>query len=458
MREGRRSLADDDPLMTQARIKMAYAPLIVEADGQAELERAIEHARRMGPAGMEFLVEGLMRHSYLLVAVEPERSLNELKEANDLARRHLGLEHPLTLEIAVNLSPRARSPEILQQTYEAARANPKIPASHPMLLKAQATLGAQLVSAGRKEEGLELTAEAVEASKRHHGDQGKITEENMLVLATVQFALGRPREGLDTLRGALWMASLREPITSPNRGNIAMRVVASSLTYRQLEGLGPFIATNLDHEFVGEPKSTERNKTIRDFLKGWFTLESGSTRDAEDRLSAAVREMERLNMTAWASPSRIQWARAVLENGRPADALAILGESKSPLRVIAVTAAELARGQPDAVVRIGDDALKRGPEDYMFPAAADFHVVRGRALLALRQPGESLPHFTKAHSYWQDFDPASPWAAEASYWYGRGLTAAGDSRQGHALIAEALPALRKSQMPSHRALAAQSSR
>lgn len=49
----------------------------------------------------------------------------------------------------------------------------------------------------------------------------------------------------------------------------------------------------------------------------------------------------------------------------------------------------------------------------------------------------------KDRSYWRKLDPIRPRAAEAAYWYwyGRGLSAAADAKQGTALIVAALPSL-----------------
>ena len=66
---------------------------------------------------------------------------------------------------------------------------------------------------------------------------------------------------------------------------------------------------------------------------------------------------------------------------------------------------------------------------------------------ALRLWAKRVPFFRKPQP------PATPWAAEAFYWHGVALIRGGQEDRGQRIVREALPLLKRSQMPSHRALA-----
>src|SRR5262249_15457590 len=86
------------------------------------------------------------------------------------------------------------------------------------------------------------------------------------------------------------------------------------------------------------------------------------------------------------------------------------------------------------------------------PSEADAHLLRGKALLKLGKSNEGHAAIQVAHDFWQDFEPNSPWAAEAAFWYGQSLVAIGEAARGRRLMREVQPRLAGSFMPLHREL------
>ena len=62
-------------------------------------------------------------------------------------------------------------------------------------------------------------------------------------------------------------------------------------------------------------------------------------------------------------------------------------------------------------------------------------------------------HSGISDEFWRSYDPASHWAAEASYWLARALIDTGDRAAGQPMLKSARVRLAKSPMPSHRSLA-----
>jgi len=71
------------------------------------------------------------------------------------------------------------------------------------------------------------------------------------------------------------------------------------------------------------------------------------------------------------------------------------------------------------------------------PRVADALVGLGRADPALGHAASALDPLKRAHEFWQQFDSNNLWAAEAAYWYGRALQAAGQEDAGQNLVSQA---------------------
>jgi TolA-binding protein len=88
------------------------------------------------------------------------------------------------------------------------------------------------------------------------------------------------------------------------------------------------------------------------------------------------------------------------------------------------------------------------------PKTEMYYHAYGRTLPALGRSRAALVPLAQNYAYWAPFGPSNTSAAHAAYWYGRALLATGDVQRGRELIREAIPVLKASPMPSHRALAA----
>src|SRR5439155_26956919 len=111
--------------------------------------------------------------------------------------------------------------------------------------------------------------------------------------------------------------------------------------------------------------------------------------------------------------------------------------------------AKLLLGAPTEPAGLADEAiaLRSRFRSAVLPIDADTLVVRGRALLALDRAFEARAAFEKADTFWRDFDPDNPWAAEAAWWLGKAMVATGDAERGEQLIAAMRPRLEKSWRP-----------
>jgi serine/threonine-protein kinase len=462
MREGRRTLPDDHRLMTKARIIMAYGVIMAEPGVSAELDKAIATARKMGTEGYELLIEGLVRRHRLERIDDRKRALQEVTEAYDLAHRHLGPSHLRTLEAAAYLalmSPPQEALAIMAKSHDAAQGNQAIPSAHPVRLMTQAGYGMQLVRAAQKDEGLRLAREAVDTARAYHGEYGKVTEESMAFLAVALGAAGDAKGALDASHEVYRITTVREPPTSPNRRKQARGFVMAALGAGQIDGVGPAVEEVLSGEFATE---TERVRPafefVRSYIRGLYQLHSGKTGEAEETLRTAALGLEANHVAGYGG--RIWWAYAILENGRPKDALDVLLAKNSlaakSYPVATLTAlCFLAMRDPRSALRTFEEADGQNPPAALgAPKTEMYSYAYGRTLLELGRSGEALVPLAHNYAYWAPFGPSNTSTAHAGYWYGRALVATGDVQRGRELIRDAIPVLKASPLPSYRAIAA----
>ena len=464
MKEGRRTLSDDHPLMTRARIKLAYPAILGLSNISEELDRAIATARSMGPHGNELLVEGLLRRARLEREGQFKRAVEEIREAYGIAQQRLGPEHPLALEAACQLSavvPPAEALEVMTKAYQSARANSNLPPPHPMVLLTKSNYGRALAWRGQTDEGLRLALEAVDEARHNHGASGKATEETTIVLSPVYDAFPNQKGAVEASREAYRITTVREPPTSLNRRGRAKAFVMHAFGAGIMDGVGQAVDEVLNEDYASEwEKKRPTFAAERKLIRGLSLISIGDTGPAEQLLGEAAREMESLKAP---SVSRLAWAHAVLENGRPQEAQRILLErvklpTKNYMSVTMIARCFLALGDPAAALRSIDetDALN-DPETRAAGKPEMFYQAKGQALLQLGRPREALEPFRKLLDYWEPFGEKNPATAEARYWYGRALVGSGRAAEGNAMVGDALHVLKGSPMPSHRALAAAAS-
>jgi TolA-binding protein len=113
-------------------------------------------------------------------------------------------------------------------------------------------------------------------------------------------------------------------------------------------------------------------------------------------------------------------------------------------------------GNATQALSLSDEAIRRAATVKLQtdPHLSDLHLTRGQALLKLGRVSEARDSFRISDEFWRHYEPASHWAAEASYWLARALIDAGDATAGRQMLKSAQARLAKSPMPSHRTLAA----
>ncbi len=82
-----------------------------------------------------------------------------------------------------------------------------------------------------------------------------------------------------------------------------------------------------------------------------------------------------------------------------------------------------------------------------------FPLAFARVMIASGRGAEAIEVTRDNYGGWLSTQPASPYTAEALYWFGRAYQAAGDKR-GDWMVPQARQALAKSPVSYHKALAA----
>lgn len=470
IQEGTRALDRNDPALALARIKMAQN-FVYESDAALlkDLDHAIEVARSLGPRGYRLLVEGLLNRSHLHTtwAASFGNAEDDLLEAHELARKAFGAGNPLTLQVATSLAwpgtaGRSKLP-VIEEAYRAGRADPKVGESQPAVLRAQVLYAYYLTQAGRTDEALALVQSAIEIARKHHGE-GRPTED---VLAAAQLAYEGARRidaAEEAAREALRLALVRHPGGGASVALRKLNVVESMLTTRRLSGIDDLLLEDPSRKIEQYPDSQLWKGALSSYehQRGAVLLLQGDTIQAEPLLARAVAATgHRLRVQNWLRRADLGWA--LRENGKLQQSIQVLQQASQeppdyasvPQRLYARLAASyLALDDGENALRFADQALAVDKWASPFtPDGADAFLVHGRALLALGRIESAIASLAVADRFWRSFDPATPWAAEAFYWHGVALIRGGQEERGQRIVREALPLLKRSQMPSHRALA-----
>jgi serine/threonine-protein kinase len=457
--DGKRTLAKDDARLARARIQMADNFVLGGDDVLKELDLAIETARGLGAGHRRLLVHGLLNRSRWRPAQD------DLLEANELAVKSLGAGDPLTLQVAAAIAwpntLRVDKARIIEEAYLAGRVNPSVGDAHPSQLLVQVLHAYYVAKAGRIDAAVTLIRTAIETAKAHHGEGGP-TEH---VYAAAQLAFFAARDlaaSSEAAREALRLAVARQP---RGEGLVDLRTtnfVISMIEARRVAGADDLLE---HHRAAGHlpPEMRDVASLFGGYLRSWLLLLQGRTLEAEPGLKAFVELSEAKGLQRMYAP-HVAWGWALRENGRPVDAIAALQQvSVDELvwdysREAALTqlaAAYLALGEGAKALEYSARTIAgKDPIEPFMPTEADAFVVHGRALHAVGRAQEAVASLAVAHRFWSSFDPATAWAAEASYWYGRALMTSGETARGQELVRASVPVLAKSPMPSHRASAA----
>jgi serine/threonine-protein kinase len=466
-------LPADDPQLVRAWIEIADLQVFEADEVSAGLDRAIASARRMGDRGVELLIDGLLArmHRRLVFEFKHDEARADVREAQALALKHFGEGHPTTLIASSKLAccgdvPPAERLELARQTYETARVHPALGTSHPRVLEMQCTYGHLLIGAGRTREGLELLHAAVATARRAHGD-GFVTEDALFMLAEGMRNMGDVGGALKVAKEGYALAAAREPTGGLTRSQRARDVFNMGISARRFAEVAPM----LDEYTSMIPQLHGSNERFRHFTEPehlWLLNGTGDTIRAARLAPQAIENAARYGWLDNAFRARWAWVFALRENGELEEAERVLnsradaphgpagGEFRHPGLMHAAVRLDL--GDAEQAVSFVDAQLKRisVARVQTDPFIADNHIVRGAALLQLGRAAEARESFRIADEFWQEFDPQTPWAAEARYWHGRSLIETGDAVRGRQWMRDAIPGLAKSHLPSHRALASSS--
>jgi tetratricopeptide (TPR) repeat protein len=282
-------------------------------------------------------------------------------------------------------------------------------------------------------------------------------------LAFARHFAGDLKHALGPIAEAHEIAARREPPDSHLRSLRRTYAVELSLLAGEVAQAERAIELTPYGVLAGPKRFQERIPWINRAQAAWLELEKGEAGCAEPELAEAVAKLEGWQMVSLAERYRLHLASALLQNGkireaeaavnsvvqhfgkreprglRMAQALSVLGEVHS------------AAGRHAHALEVAGVALSMLPASTginSLNAAASF--LRGKALLRLQRPEEALPILAAVDAYWRDFDAELPVSAEAAYWHGLTLAAAGDSGQGRRKSTMALARLAASPMPPHR--------
>jgi serine/threonine-protein kinase len=464
--EARKALPPDDLNLMRAWVRIADWQFLGRDEVTRELDATIDRARLLGRRGAQILIEGLTARAALRqwwLNRPDEAWADDVREAYEIAVRHFGAGDPLALGAAIEMVERgvgiSESLPVIESSYRAAMANPDLGLAHPKRIQIQSTYGALLCFGGRGREGLELLRASEAIARKHHG--GSLPTEYALAALRVGLAAtGDARGSLAAAKGALELASAREPPGASNRGMRTAGVADSAIAARRIDEAWPLVR-QLE-------AGSDRFAVVVNQRKIWVMNFAGDTAGAEElaERTTALAEARGMRRQQVANAIRLGRSYALRMNGKALEAERLLADLRPDPRLDGLgedwaflsesAAVRLAAGNARAALGLSDRALSallriRLQVD---PALSDLHVTRGQALLALKRPAEARDEVRIADDFWRGYDPTSHWAAEASYWLARALIDTGDGTTGRPMLKAARARLAKSPMPLHRRLAA----
>ena len=460
--EARRVMSVSDSRLASAWIQASEWQIFPDEEIDAEVDRAIETMRQLGKEGADLAIEGLQQRARRrgIRQGRQAEAVVDLREAHDLAVKYFGESDRRTLQATVRLqmwledAPIAQRLELTGNAYRAALTNTD--RTDPIFLEVQAAHGMNLCRAGQGREGVELLRSAVDTARQRHGG-GIITERVLQALQWGLLATGDVAAGLEVAREGYGLAAAREPHGGCNRPCKANSVLFAALLARQIDGTAPML---------------KEAETLESFLKDWpqamgvwLLVYEGNTAAAAQLAPHAIEVATRRKWPQWVTTARLGWSYALRQDGQPEQADRVLQplmqDSREPdlidfMDVLKERASvQLALGNAMQALSLIDESIGHasGVKLQTDPHLSDLHLTRGKALLKLGRTAEARDAFRISDEFWRRYDPASHWAAEASYWLARALIETGDATAGRPMLKAAQTRLAKSPMPSHRSLA-----
>ena len=489
------ALPADDLMLLTARVRAADVHLIVSSEASQDLDRAIEILRSKGAAGSELLVDALVNRDRLEnwygvpAFPAPERRLQILNEAFELATRHFGDGSRQQLKVVpplAGLKLIREGPAELQRFFESslahAVARPDGVSSSFEYFDASSSYGLQLCATGRSAEGLSILRDSLAAIQTAHGPNSLPLETVLDALSRCFFNIGDPT-GYRYIEDAFEVAAARERPPSTN----LLRRAESAL----------FIMDRIDDFESGEryyqhalanshaiPEPALREKIMTGVMMNRVCLLASrgvadeaeavaaplvAQYDAEFRqigmitanqgdlwlcLSSAQRQNGRFVEAAETAQKMIDRCRATNAKFSSVSVMGwdLFSHTRCQGRALAARAlAELAQGRAADALATVEERLQMSKE---FSRDRRFAVAYGRALLANGRADEAIEPLRIDYGAWLSLAPNNILTVEAQYWFGQAYLAIGDKR-GEWMVAEAKQKLAASPFKTHRALAAE---
>ena len=322
--EGQQTLGPNHPGLAHARIKAAQNFVHAGEDVLQQLDLGIATARSLGSRGHRMLVEGLLNRAAVHSWSAGQAPGADIREAYELARSALGPGDPLTLQVACFLAwPKQLEVDrlgIIEEAYQAGRANPLLSEAHPTLLRAQVLYGYHLAKSGRLDAALVLIRSAVETAKRHHGE-GRPTEE---VLTAAQLAFHGARQleaSFEAAREAHRLAAARHPGGEPVVGLRATNLLSAMINTRRVDEADKVLAT--PGVLIENRGLREAARALSQAMQANVLLLKGRTVEAEALLGEGVAALEERSLHNFFN-ARIPLGWALRENGRPERSIEVL--------------------------------------------------------------------------------------------------------------------------------------
>jgi serine/threonine-protein kinase len=422
----------------------------------AMLDPTIVALRAIGAPAAAVLVDALIARKRSDMIGDPNAD-GDLREALAVAQANLGLRDERTLRaadmLANMLGPGVREKNdealaVLEPVIRAVMAAHSLPPGNPTLLHAESNYGRLLCVLGRTDVGLALLDQVVAtAIERHH--DGKELRSAMLYLARGQKNAGQMNAALGTLSSIYALLASRSPY-----GERLRYFYGNDLSHALLQARRPLEA----EPFVEEtrvfrnalPAGESKLRAEAEFQIGhrmlWIHLLLGEYEIALRQGESLVAQFQADHNPYYEYVADLFMGDIYLANGRPAEAQAAAeaalryalssGQRADDQAMIYATLSRifLARGNAAQALAITDQQADKPAGSAAIDAdLADFHLARGRALLALNRAAEAQKPLAQAYEFWRQFDATGIGLRRVTYWYAQALRAGGDAERSRQL-------------------------
>ena len=477
--------ANDLRLLT-AQVRAADERLIVSTAAAEQLGRAIEILRpksRDNLEAAELLLDALLIRSTLVneygvpAYVSPEENTRTVDEMERLALDHFGPGSRQHLRAVgaksglVNLrsGPEATYP-ILATAMEQARLRNDGVIDSVDFLNASAVRAVLDCATGKVPQGLDTLWRLNSAVRTSHGPTSYLLE---AILQGIADCLGAvdDKTAFGWVQDAYDIAALRE---RPPSTNLLHRAIAAwdwSTGARDVE------AAERYYQKAIENVQAFPEEAIRDRLTAGLRLgrvcqlaqrgdAAEAARVAEPLIAGFNADYARINrLTPNQGAIWICYSDALRQLGRYDEAVKAAHTFAERCRAIlrfapgarcehralsAKAVVQLDAGRLEEARATLDERMKLAPKTEGDPR---FPLAFARVMIASGRGAEAIEVTRDNYGGWLSTQPASPYTAEALYWFGRAYQAAGDKR-GDWMVPQARQALAKSPVSYHKALAA----